>query len=432
MNQPEYDFYVGIDWATEAHQVTVVDRQGAVVAERSVTHSGAAIGAFLDWLIGLAQGNPERIAVAIEMPRGALVEMLCDRKIPVYAINPKQLDRFRDRHTVAGAKDDRLDAYVLGDSLRTDLHLFRRVKIDDPLNIQLRESSRLDDDLKKELSRLTNRLREQLYRFFPQMLRLCPAADEPWFWGLTELVPSPAHALKVRPARITQLLRKYRIRRLSAEDILAELRTAPVQVGPGTMEAARTHIRMLLPRLRLIAGQRQENLERIETILEQIGSAQDNEQGQKNEHRDAEIILSIPGIGNHVAATMLGEAAQAIAERDYDALRTHSGQAPVTRRSGKRKLVLRRQACNQRFQNAMYHAARVQAQCDPTAAALYAGLRQRGHSHGRALRTVGDRLLRILVAMLRTGTLYDPSRLRQAVSMTSEPAVSAARAEQAA
>src|SRR5436305_14961225 len=95
-----------------------------------------------------------------------------------FRFNSKQLDRFRDRHTVAGAKDDRRDAFVLADSLRTDEPCFRRVVLDDPLVIEIRELSRMDEDLREEAGRLQNRLREQLHRFFPQMLKLSPAADE--------------------------------------------------------------------------------------------------------------------------------------------------------------------------------------------------------------------------------------------------------------
>lgn len=409
VKESSYQLYVGIDWATEAHQVCVMSPDGEVRAERSVEHSGNGIARFIDWLLELAEDEAGSIAVAIETPRGALVEMLVDRGLGVYAINPKQLDRFRDRHTVAGAKDDRLDAYVLADSLRTDRHCFRLVAIDDPLIIELREFSRMDEDLKAERSRLTNRLREQIYRFFPQMLRLCPAADEAWLWDLVELIPTPAYARSVRPHRVAKLLQKHRIRRLSAEEVVDELRTPPVQVAKGTTEAARAHIALLLPRLRLINSQMQQAQTRIERLLEEIGAAGDDE-GQKNEHRDAEIILSVPGIGITVTATMLGEASQAIAQRDYDALRAHSGVAPVTRRSGKRKLVLRRHACNPRLANALYHAARVHSQCDPAARILYVALRNKGHTHGRALRTIGDRLLRILTAMLRTRTLYDGAR----------------------
>ena len=124
-----YRLMVGIDWATQAHQVCVLNGQGRVLEQRRVEHRAEAIAAMIDRLIELG-GDPASIAVAIEVPRGAVVEALVERGLHVFAINPKQLDRFRDRHTVAGAKDDRRDAFVLADSLRTDLSAFRRVHLD--------------------------------------------------------------------------------------------------------------------------------------------------------------------------------------------------------------------------------------------------------------------------------------------------------------
>jgi Transposase len=137
----EYRIYIGIDWATDAHQACVLDRTGRVLAERSFAHTGEAIAGFAQWLHGVAEGDPARAAIAIEVPRGAVVETLIEHGFHLYAINPKQLDRFRDRHSVAGAKDDRRDAFVLSDSLRTDRAHFRRIRLDDPLVIQLRELS---------------------------------------------------------------------------------------------------------------------------------------------------------------------------------------------------------------------------------------------------------------------------------------------------
>jgi transposase len=409
MTETAYKLYVGIDWASEAHEVCVVRPSGEIAARRSVKHSAEAMQALISWLLELGEGEADQIAVGIETPRGSLVETLMDRKFAVYSINPKQLDRFRDRHTVAGAKDDSLDAYVLGDALRTDRPRYRRVRLDDPLIVELREHSRMDGELKQERNRLANRLREQLYRYFPQLLSLCPAADEPWFWDLVELVPTPARARKVTTAQIGRVLRQNRVRRFEARDILKALRTLPVTVAPGTVEAATAHIRLLLPRLRLVQEQVRSINTRLEEILGLLSAAEPDE-GQKNEHRDAEIILSVPGIGITIAATMLSEASQALADRNYDQLRALGGVAPVTRRSGKAKLVIRRHACNPRLAQALYHMARVHAQRDPLAKAHYAALRQRGHSHGRALRTIGDRLLQVLIAMLESRTLYDPGR----------------------
>jgi transposase len=180
-----------------------------------------------------------------------VVETLVERGFHVYAINPKQLDRFRDRHSVAGAKDDRRDAFVLADSLRTDRDCFRRVRLDDPVVIQLRELSRVDEDLKRESNQLANRLREQLHRFYVQALKLCPAADEPWLWSLLELAPSPQAARGLRTKRVERLLREHRIRRVSAEQVLAALRAPALQVAPGVVEAATEHIGLLL-----LAGER--------------------------------------------------------------------------------------------------------------------------------------------------------------------------------
>lgn len=184
-------WFIGIDWAPQRHEVCIVDRAGQVVARQQVAHTAAGLQAFVEALVARAAGDPTTVAIAIEVPRGALVELFVERGFAVDAINPKQLDRFRDRFTAAGAKDDRFDAHVLADSLRTDAPAFRRVQLDDPLIIHIREWSRVDEDLQGELSQLTNRLRDLIYRIAPALLRLCPAADDVWFWKLLEEAPTP-------------------------------------------------------------------------------------------------------------------------------------------------------------------------------------------------------------------------------------------------
>lgn len=124
--QSAFCFYVGVNWATQTHRVCVMDAKGEIVRQQSIEHSGEAIRAWLQSLEELAP-DPQQVAVAIEVPRGPLVEAFLERKYAVFAINPKQLDRFRDRYSVAGAKDNKRDALVLADSLRTDQHCFRAV-----------------------------------------------------------------------------------------------------------------------------------------------------------------------------------------------------------------------------------------------------------------------------------------------------------------
>lgn len=409
MKEDTPTFFVGIDWGEESSQVCVMDHAGRVLKERSVKHSGEALERLFEDLTEIAGGRPELIALAIETPRGAIVEGLLERGFAVFSINPKQLDRFRDRHTVAGAKDDRRDAFVLADSLRTDGPLFRRVKLDDAVIVELRELSRLRDDLVAEHRRHSNRLRQQLHRFFPQVLELSSAADELWIWALLKLAPTPKHVERLSARRLQKLLERFRIRRLDVLEVARVLSQPPLPVGPGVTEAAHARIKVLVPQLELIHQQLVDCEAQIKALLERLESGEGQE-----EHRGVRILLSLPGIGRSVAATMLTEASQPLAERDYPALRSICGVAPVTRRSGKSHSVLMRRACNHRLREAAYHMARVNMQRDPLGRQRYEALRSRGHSHGRALRGLADRLLKVVIAMLRTGTLYRTPLMEEA------------------
>jgi transposase len=404
----EYRYFVGIDWATEKHQVTAFDAQGRQLWERQIDHNGSSLQAFVRDLLEFGAGHPELVAVGIETPRGALVELLVERGLHVYAINPKQLDRLRDRHTISGAKDDRLDSCVIGTSLRTDLRLYRRVRLDDPLIIQIREASRAWDDLKADLGRLSNQLRDLVYRFVPQLLTLSPAADEPWLWDLLDLLANGAAPERVRSTQVERILKSNRIRRFEADALLTLLRQPVPWTAPGTQDAVRARMRLMLPRLRVTHAQSRECERQVSALLEDLAVPQEPAEGQKREHRDVEILLSLPGAGKVVAATMLAEASQPLADRDYHSLRSTSGIAPVTKKSGKRGVVHMRYACNARLRDAFHYWAGAAICFDEAAKARYATHRRAGQSHGRALRSVAERLLRILLGMLKTRTLYAP------------------------
>jgi transposase len=403
-----YEWFVGIDWGSQQHQVCVLDRDRRLVGERTVDHDGASLAQLAAWLWTVSAGHPQRVAVAIEVPRGAIVEGLVERGFHVFAINPKQLDRFRDRHSVAGAKDDRRDAFVLADSVRTDRPSFRRLQLDAPHLLLLRELSRVEETLLEEFRRSANRLREQLHRFYPQMLQLCSAADEPWLWDLLTLAPTPAHAMLLSEEQVQRVLKAHRIRRLKAPAVLACLQAPALPVAPGTPEAAQAHCGFLLPCLRVLAEQLQACSQQVSTLLRTMA----DEPGEEESPSDVAIVQSLPGVGRKITAWLFAEAAQPLAERDYQVLRTHGGVAPVTKQSGKRRQVVMRHGCNPRLRHALYHMARVAMQRDAHFSSVYAALRAKGQRHGQALRNIGDRLLRILMAMLRHRTCYDASRIR--------------------
>jgi transposase len=411
----QYRWFVGIDWAAESHEVCILDAAGDVVDRRTINHTGAGIAELVRYLEQLSGAEPELVAVGIEIPRGAVVEALIEHRFEVYSLNPKQMDRFRDRHTMAGAKDDRRDAFVIGDSLRSDRVLFHQVQLDDPLVIRVRELSRTEQDVQQQQTRVANQLRDLLWRYFPQAIQLSPGLDEAWLWDLLEAAPTPEKAQRLKRSRIDKILRVHRIRRLTAEQVETAFDVQPFELAPGSMAAASEHVLLLLPVLRLLHGQRKEIAKRMEAVLAEMQT-----QEQEREHRDVTILRSMPGAGRVVTATMLAEASQAVAERDYRALRSYTGVAPVTKQSGKRSIVGMRRSCNPRLRNAVYHWSMTSIQHDERSRAQYAALRKKGHSHSRALRSVADRLLAVLTAMLKSGRIYDPSLRSTSVVTTSE------------
>lgn len=403
-----FEWYVGIDWGSREHAVVLLDASGRQRGQWDVAHTAPALHACLAEILRTTGMGADGIAVGLEIPRGLIVDLLLEQRFAVFALNPKQLDRFRDRHTVAGAKDDRLDAYVVADALRTDQHRFRPVRPDTALVIELREYTRILEELEREHRRLANQLREQVLRVAPQWLTLAEGADEPWFWELLEHTMTPTGARTLRPRRVATLLRAHRIRRWSAEEVLHVIAGPSWVPAAGTWTAVQGHVALLLPRLRLLRQQRSACEERLDALLREFADTSDTEPG---EHRDVSILQSLPGVGRKTTAAMLAYAGRLLADRDYRTLRSYAGAAPVTKRSGRRYHVVHmRYACHPRLRHALHCWAGASLRWDAAARRYYDRLRERGHTHARALRSVGDRWLRILFAMLRTKTVYDASR----------------------
>jgi transposase len=409
-------WYVGVDWASENHHVRITDGEGRTIGEKIFKHSGEGLAAMANWLMAVSGAeSPGQIHIAIEVPHGPVAETLLERGFHVYAINPKQLDRFRGRYTLAGAKDDSRDALVMAAALRTDPHCLRKLEAANPAVIELREWSRIGDDLTAERNRLTNRLREQLWRYFPALLELDSDLGAEWLLELCETAPSPAKAARIGEATIARLLKRHRIRRFDAALVLSVLRQPAVTLLAGTLDAVTGHIATLIPRIRLLNRQRAAARKRLDELTARLAEPvtakeQENEPGQPKAQHDATILASLPGVGRIVLATLLAEAWDALLRRDYHALRALCGVAPVTKSSGKSRIVIRRLACHPRLANAIYHWARVAIQHGQLSRLKYSALRKKGHSHGRALRSVAGRLLGVACAMLKAGTLFDPAK----------------------
>src|SRR6266404_6286206 len=386
-------WFAGVDWGSEKHQVCLLDARGTTAGEREFPHSGEGLAELGDWLLSMASAA-STVAVAIEVPHGPVVDALIDRGFVVYAINPKQLDRLRDRFSVAGAKDDRRDAYVQADSLRTDRRLFRRLQVADPRLIELRAWSRLAEELRAERVRLSNRVRHQLWRYYPQMQKLTDDLGAPWFLELWAIASTPAKAGRLRKSTVERLLKQHRIRRMDAETALRILQEPAIKVADGVAEAASIHMRSLVARLRIVNRELHEAERKLDEICTAVSEIEQTS-GESLQRRDVAILRSMPGIGRINLGTLLSEASGLSA-------------AVTTKGSGKSLIVVRRYAAHVRLRDTVYHWARVATQRDPKCRVRYTALRKRGHSHGRALRGVADRLLALACVLLQRQTLFDP------------------------
>ncbi len=391
---------IGIDWGSGAHQVCRIDGEEEP-KQRVFPHTSEGLNALVAFVVE-GEITPEQMLIAIEVNHGAVVEALLAKGLPVHSINPKLLDRLRDRFSPAGAKDDRRDAFVLASCVESDAHAFRRIEPGNEENLRLQAATRLRGDLKSAFGADANRLWNELREYRPGLLTLCPGADEPWLWALIEKAPSPSQGAKLTRPSIGAVLKKHRIRRLTIEDVQTVLRGDVLSLRSVYIESHVARVLVLTARLKLAQAQIDKIEKEIKTEL-----AERVESEEKTKRRDLTILLSLPGFGPLTTATALGESGDAFERRDYNALRSLCGAAPITKQSGGSRYVAMRQFCQPRLRVALHISALQAIRIDPKFHDLYVRARARGHTVGRALRNIADRLLCLAVQLLRKNELYD-------------------------
>ncbi len=390
--------FVGDDWAEDHHDIEVQDEQGRVLTRARLPEGIAGITR-LHALIGQFAGpdtEPGEVAVGIETDRGLWVTALRAAGYTVYAINPRQVARYRERHGTSGAKSDKGDAHTLADMVRTDSHQLRPVAGDSDGAEAIKVAARAHQTLIWERSRHLLRLRAALREYFPAALEAfgdLAAADT---LELLATAPDPASAARLTTSQITAALKRARRRGVpvKAAAIAAALRSDQLhQPQPVTGAYAATVCSLTV----IIAALNGE----IATMERQVTAC-------FCRHPDAAIYLSQPGIGEILGARELGEFgddphryAGAKARKNYAAT------SPVTRQSGKKKIVMARFIRNDRLADALHRQAQSALRASPGARAYYDEQRDRGLDHDTALRALSNRLVGILHGCLKTGTLYD-------------------------
>jgi transposase len=390
--------FVWDDWAEDHHDVELMDAAGRVLARRRLPE-GVAGMARLHELVGQQLGedtDDAEVVVGIETDRGPWVLALLAAGYTVYGVNPLQASRYRERHGVSGAKSDGADAHMLTDMVRTDSHQLRAVAGDSADAEGIKVLARTHKTLIWERTRHVQRLRHQLREYYPAALEAYDDLAAPDTLELLGKAPDPARARRLTRAQVSAALKRARRRNIpdKATAILAALRSEQLGQPPAVTAAYAATVRSLIA---------------VITVLnEQVKTLQGQVEEHFGQHPDAEVYRSQPGMGAVLGARVLAEFGDDPHRyADGKARRNYAATSPVTRASGKKKVVAARYVHNSRLVDALNAQAFASLNASPGARALYDDLRARGIEHNDALRRIANRLVGILHGCLKTRTLYD-------------------------
>jgi transposase len=392
--------FVGDDWAESHHDIELMDAAGRRLARARLPEGVAGmerLHAMIGEQIGDVDDDEVEVVIGIETDRGPWVLALVAAGYTVLAVNPLQAARYRERLGVSGAKSDRGDAHMLADMVRTDSHQLRPVAGNSALAEAIKVISRAHKTLIWDRTRHTQRLRHALRDYFPAALTAFDDLDAPETLQLLAKAPDPASAARLTTAQISAALKRAGRRgdlAARAAEIRAALRAEHLGQPDVVAAAYAASLRGLVAMLT--------------TANQQIAVLQGQVEAHFGRHPAAEIIRSQPGLGPVLGARVLAEFGDDLARyATAKARRNYAATSPITRASGKKKVVAARFVHNDRLIDALMTQAATAIRTSPGARAYYDKQRAREVDYNAALRQVANRLVGILHGCLKTGTLYD-------------------------
>jgi transposase len=392
--------FVGDDWAEAHHDIELQDEQGRILARRRLPEGVAGLAQLHAMVADHLDETDEAssVVVGIETDRGGWVRALAAAGYLVYAINPMQATRYRERHTSSGAKSDPGDAHVLAAIVRTDRDHHRPVAGDSEHAEVVKTLARTHQTMIWTRQRQTNQLRSMLREFYPAALAAfgedLAGRDA---MAVLAIAPTPALGRSLTTSRVVAVLRRAgRQRNLErrAEQILTALRAEQLGLSETLTAAYGLSVRSLIAV--------------ITTMTDQVHGLEAEVERCFGRHPDAEIITSQPGLGAVLGARVLAEFGDDTTRfSNAKARRNYAGTSPITKASGTRRVVLARYARNKRLADALHQQAFAALTASPPARAFYDSHRARGATHNQALRALSNRLVGILDGCLRHRTTYN-------------------------
>lgn len=396
--------YVGWDWASQSHDVTVIDNAGTVVDRWALSHTEKGLVTALQRMA--RHGQPGDLPVIIERTSGLVVDRLLLAGHPVAPVHPTAFHAARPRWGASGAKSDPGDSYKLADYLRTDGHRLRKLAPVEPGLRELQALVRLRDDQVRTRTATTNQLTALLDAYWPGPKELFCSLASPIALAFLSDYPTPTSASRLGETRMAAFCRRHSYRGgKSPAELLSRLRgapTAPMTLPPETLAA------MVAAQVQLLRGLQQ-------TITDIEGLIRDRVHANPR----AQLLAGLPGVGTLNLAQLLAEVGPILERVDTaEQAAAECGAAPVTRASGKTRGVYFRWAANTRARKAMTSFAHNSRMQSPWAAELYAGARSRGKRNPHATRIVARAWLRVIWACWQNGTPYDPKVHQAAQRLT--------------
>lgn len=390
--------YVGDDWAEEHHDIEIQDETGRRLGYGKLPEGIAGITKFHEMVAEHLDHDtdPDQVIIGIETERGLWVQALIAAGYRVFAINPLQVARYRERRSISGAKSDTADAHTLADLVRTDSHQLRPVAGDSDTAGAIKVVTRAHKSLIWERTRHTLRLRSALLEFFPAALVAFEDLTRVDALELLAKAPDPSSASRLTTSQITAALKRARRHKVveKAEAIRSALRAEHLGQPPAVTAAYTAAVRAQVAIL--------------STLNEQIKAMEEQVKGHFGVHPAVEIYLSQPGLGQILGARVLSEFGDDPTRyADARSRKNYAGTSPITRQSGKKKFVLARYIHNDRLVDALGRQAFTAISASPGARAYYYELRSRGVGHNAALRQLANRLVGILHGCLKAGTQYN-------------------------
>jgi transposase len=390
-------YYIGVDWADAADAVWVEDEQATKILSRSVAHTVEGFTEWGRWLDEQRAAGVELWA-AIEKPEGRVVDFLLDHGVIVFAINPKAVDRARDRFRASGAKSDPFDARVLATFLRTDHHHLTPVRPSSEAAQELKGLTRDYARHVRQQTRTLNQLTAALKAYYPRALEVCDDLKSQWARDFLRTYPAPA-ALTALTER--QWQRWARGRRLSPERLAEVWNVLHAPQLPVPVHVVRVQTRLL-----------EALLEQLDVSIRTVHSYREAITDFFGRMPAATWATSLPGGRRGTTVpTLCAELGDAAGRwESFRHLQAHAGSVPVTDRSGKSATVFFRSACNRHLRQAIHQFAANSIQYSEWARAYYDRCRKRGHRHHHAIRALAAKWLKILFVLWTRQMPYDETR----------------------